>query len=172
METKVSEYIDIEQKAVALGLNSPTGLAILPRNFDTATRAVDLIDESTTPTIRSLWRQAGVTETRLEKEGVKIPQGSKKSWEWISPLIFISQAMLNNTAVPMTLNIISNYLYDILKGHLHNAEVTLEFVVETEEQTKYSKKKLYKRLTIKGTPKELKAFGINELKELAKEATQ
>jgi hypothetical protein len=89
MDIQITDYIDVEKRALDLGLNVPSGIAILPRNFDTAESADELIHESTAPTIRVLWRQAGVAETRLEKEGMKIPQGSRKSWEWVGPIIFI-----------------------------------------------------------------------------------
>lgn len=170
METQVSEYIDVRKRAMEFGLIDPLGLTILPRNFDTAISVGDLVHESTAPTIRSLWRQVGVSESRLEREGMKFPQGSKKSWEWVGPIIFISQAMLNNAVVPITLNMISSYLYDLLKGHFHEAEITLEFVVERIEQTKRGETREYKRITIKGSPKEIEALDVNKLKQLAKKA--
>jgi hypothetical protein len=148
------------------------GLSILPRNFDTAKSADQLIHESTAPTIRTLLRQAGVPETKFEKEGTRIPQGSKKSWEWIGPIIFIGQEMLNDVAVPIMLNVISSYLYDIFKGHRHDAEVTLEYVVETVEQTNIGEKREYKRITFKGTPNDLKAFDVNMLKQLTRKTTK
>lgn len=166
MNIHVTDYVDVEKRASELGYNVPTGLAILPRNFDTANSPDELIHESTTPTIRSLLRQAGIQETRLEKEGDKFPLSARKSWEWVSPIIYISQWMLTNVALPVTISMISSYLYDITKGHRYDAEVTLEFAIETIEKTKRGEKREYKRITIKGSPEELKAFDAKTLKQL------
>ena len=167
MDIQVADYVNVEKRASELGLNAPSGIAILPRNFDTAEVADELIHESTAPTIRVLWRQAGVEETRLEKEGMKFPQGVKKSWEWVGPIIFISQAMLTNAAIPLTINMISSYLYDLWKGHINDAEITAEFVIECVTHTKQEDRREYKRITFKGSPKEWKAFNAaNKLKEL------
>ena len=166
MDIQVSDYIDVEKKALELGFNAPTGLTILPRNFDTANSPDELIHEGTTPTIRSLLRQAGVQETRIEKEGDKIPHSARESWEWVAPILYISQWMLTNAALPATIDLISNYIYDIAKGYHHDAEVTLEYVMETVEKTKRGKKREYKRITIKGSPNELKEFDVNRLQQL------
>jgi hypothetical protein len=172
MNIQASNYIDVEEKATELGLNIPTGLAILPRNFDTAEATDELIHESTAPTIRSLWRQEGVAETRLEKEGMKIPQGSRKSWEWVGPIIYISQSMLTNAAIPITINMISSYLYDLWKGHHHDAEVTVEFVVERTHNSKQGKTREYKRITFKGSPKEWEKFNADTLKEITEQSSK
>ena len=169
MEVQVSDYIDVEAKALELECAIPTGLTILPRNFATATSPSEFVHESTAPTIRALLRQAGVQETRIEKEGEKIPYSVQKSWEWIGPIIFVSQWMLTNATLPVTINLISSYLYDIRKGHSDDANATVEYVVETVEKTKHGEKRVYKRITIKGSPNDIKNLGAQELKQLAEE---
>ena len=166
MEVQVSDYIDVEAKALELGCTMPEGLMILPRNFATAASSSEFIHEDTTPTIRTLLRQAHIQETRIEKEGEKIPYSVQKSWEWVGPIIFVSQWMLTNAALPVTINLISNYLYDIRKGYRDDANATIEYVVETFEKTKHSEKRIYKRITIKGSPNDIKKFGVEELKQL------
>lgn len=166
MEVQVSDYIDVETKVLELGCTTPVGITILPRNFATATTSSEFIHEGTTPTIRTLLRQAGVQETRIEKEGEKIPYSVQKSWEWVGPVIFVSQWMLSNAAFPIVINLISSYLYDIRKGHSDDANATVEYVVETTEKTKHGEKRVYKRITIKGSPNDIKEFGAEELKQL------
>ena len=34
---KISEYVDVKKKAEQLGFDIPTGIALLPQNFDIAT---------------------------------------------------------------------------------------------------------------------------------------
>lgn len=170
VDIQVSDYVDVEKRALELGYKAPTSLTILPRNFDTADSPDELIHEGTTPTIRSLLRQAEVEETRLEKDGDKIPYSARESWEWVGPILYISQWMLTNAALPTTINLISNYIYDIAKGHRHDAEVTLEYVVETVEKTKRGEKREYKRITMKGSPNELKEFDANWLKQLTEQS--
>jgi len=170
MEIQVSDYIDVETKALELGYTPPTGLAILPRNFATAMSSSELVYEETTPTIRTLLRQGGIQETRLEKEGDKVLYTAQKSWEWIGPIIFVSQWMLSNATLPVTINLISSYIYDITKGHHHDAEVTVEYVVETVEKTKHREKRESKRITIKGSPKEIKEFSAEKLKQLVEKS--
>jgi hypothetical protein len=171
MKTQVIDYIDVEEKALALSCNIPDGLAILPSNFDTASSIEQLLHESTAPTIRSLWRQNGISEAKIEKEDIKLPQRSKKSSEWISPLIFVSQWMLTNAALPMTINMISSHLYEIIKGrHQRDAEITLEFVVESIEKTKKGEKREYKRITIKGSLEDIKNFDADKLKNLVEKS--
>ncbi|HEY4032653.1 MAG TPA: hypothetical protein VGL94_01655 [Ktedonobacteraceae bacterium] len=163
---QVSGYVDVEKRALELGYEAPTGLTILPRNFDTAKSSDELIHEGTTSVVRSLLQQAGVQEAKLEKEGEKFPHSIRESWEWIGPLIFVSQWILTNATIPVTINMISSYLYDIAKGHRHDAEVTLEFVEETVEKTKRGEKREYKRIAIKGSPGDLKAIDAKMLKQL------
>lgn len=170
MEVQVSDYIDVEQKALELGYTAPTGLTILPRNFATATSADELVHEGTTPTVRTLLRQAGIQETRLEKEGEKFPSTRHEFWEWVGPIIFVSQAVLTNGVLPVTINVISSYIYDISKGHRHDAEVTIKFVVETTEKTKHGEKRTCKSVEIKGSPKEIKEFDADKLKQLVEKS--
>lgn len=170
MEVRVSDYIGVEQKALELGYAAPTGLAILPRNFDTATSSDELVHEETTSTIRTLLRQGGIQETRLEKEDEKFPYSAKKSWEWVGPIIFVSQAVLTGGVLPVAINVISSYIYDISKGHRHDAEVTIKFVVETTEKTKRGEKRTCKSIEIKGSPKEIKEFDADQLKQLVEKS--
>lgn len=166
MEIQVVEYINVTKRAEELGLNVPTGLAILPNNFDTAISADELIHEGTTPTIRSLWRQSGVIETRLEKGGSKLPQIARKSADWISPIIFVSQAMLMDAALPLTINLISSYLYDLLKGRQDKSQIAIRFASESVDNTQNGQNKKSILLTFKGTPQEWNEFDTDKVRQL------
>jgi hypothetical protein len=111
-------------------------------------------------------RQSGVVETHLEKEGTKIPQSAKKSAEWVSPIIFVSQAMLTDAVLPLTINIISSYLYDLFRGRLGKTQVAIRFASERTEKTKSGEEKKSLLMTFKGTPQEWQAFDVDKLKQL------
>ena len=133
MTIKVTNYIDVSAKALELGLNVPTGLAILPTNFESARSKDELIDEELIPTIRSLWRQAGLSETRLENED--FPVEIRRSLDITLPTIFVGISLLtqNPNLVAIAINIISNYLTDFFKGILDNHKIKLDTIVQKTE---------------------------------------
>lgn len=80
MEIQESYYIDVEKRAQFLGCNVPTGLALLPRNFQEAESKTDLLHESSVPTVRILFRKNNIAETPLESEGERYAQISEKGF--------------------------------------------------------------------------------------------
>jgi hypothetical protein len=112
-------FVDVVQRAQALGCRVPTGLALLPRNFESAASRDELLHESDVPTVRILWRRAGLQETPIEPEGERFPQISEKSFEeWVGPTIFVSGALMsqNPAIVSIALGLISNYLTSWFRG--------------------------------------------------------
>ena len=164
MEIQVSDYVDVEQRALDLGCNVPIDVAILPENFETAQSPEELIHEGSATTIRVLLRQAGIPETRLEKEGVKIPTREQKSWDWVGPVIFVCE----NVALPLVISLIANYLSSLFKGHHDEKPVKVEFVKKDEEATKSGPRSKYRRITLIGTPKELRELDQDMLERMSK----
>jgi len=148
MSIQQYDYVDVEKKAQILGCNIPTDLALLPRNFEDAEFKDDLVHEDSVPTVRILFRQNGITETSIERDGEKYPQISEKAFEgWIGPTIFVSFALLNQNPhiLSVALGVISNYLTDIFRGiPQHQNKASLNIVVQT------TKKKTYKRIHYEG----------------------
>jgi len=134
MRIKISDYVDVRLKAHALGLNAPTGLAILPRNIAEATTADELLHESSAIALRSLFRQHNIEETRIEKEGQKIPVLQENEFSLILPIIFVSASLLsqNPHALAIALNIIANYATDFFKCIPGSKKVVLDIVVENK----------------------------------------
>jgi len=160
MPVHVSDYINVRERAIELDCNIPTGLALLPRNFADAKIKEDLLHESTAPTVRILLRQAGITETALEREGERLHQAGQKDFaEWIGPIIFVSGALLSNNpqAISVALGVISNYLTDWFKGLTSGKNVRLDVVVEAGEEG-------YKRISYEG-PVE----GLRDLPQVVRE---
>lgn len=156
MSVQITEYIDVNRRALEFGCNIPSGLAFLPRNFETVTSKDELIHESTTLTLRVLWRQSEIPETKIERESDRFPCAQENYIEWIGPVIFISASILsrNPAMISVALGVISNYLTDWFKGIPRNKNIKLDFVVE---QTKTKK---YKRIHYDGD--------VNGLKDLDK----
>lgn len=119
MEVEEIDYINVPERAASLGCNVPTGIALLPRNFDVAVEKRDLIHESSVPTVRTLWREAGINETKLEQDDERYPQISEKGLpEWEGPTVLVTFAWLsqNPAAFSIALGVISNYVTEIFLG--------------------------------------------------------
>ena len=160
MSIITSEYIDVRAQALKLGCNVPTALALLPINFDTAKSKDDLVHEDSVLTIRKLFRQAGIAETKIEKDGEKIPYEQRKSFEWVAPTLFVSASLLSQNAnfISIALNVISNYLTDYFKGIISDKTVKIDIVVEQTEKNKS------KRIQYEGSLE-----GLDELTQILKE---
>jgi len=168
MEVQVTDYIDVQKRAVELSCNVPTGLAILPRNFETAESKEELFHEDATIDIRSLWRQNKVIETRLEGEGHKFPSIQEKYFEWIGPTIFISASLLTQdpTLVTVALNVLSNYVTDFFKGHLGEHTVSVNLVLENVKKHGDDEERSYKLVRLNGTADDLNKLNVENLKKL------
>jgi hypothetical protein len=95
-QMNVKEFVDVVEKAKELDCEVPIGIALLPRNFDTAASKGELIHESSAPTVRVLWRQAGITETPLEGKSESFLQISEHGLaDWIGPTILVSAGWLS-----------------------------------------------------------------------------
>jgi hypothetical protein len=120
----------------------------------------ELVHEGSVPTIRVLWRQAGIAETKIEEPGERLSCAQEKAFEWIGPIIFVSASLLsqNPHVISVALGVVSNYLTDWFKGIPGSKKVRLDVVVEqTEGQT-------YKRIHYEGDPE-----GLNELARIVRE---
>jgi hypothetical protein len=135
MPITISDYADVRLRSVELGLNIPAGIALLPRNFVEAASQQDLIHEDHTSTVRSLWRQANVPETRLEDDNNRLPQITEKGLsEWVAPTIYVAASMMsqNEALVNLALNVVGNYISEILQA-LPTRQVRLTVVEEIDK---------------------------------------
>lgn len=139
MPIEIIDYADVRAHAAELGCNVPTGIALLPRNFRTAQNKAELMHESSSLTVRTLWRRAGIAETPIEPEGERFPTIIEDAFSWAGPTIFIAASVLfqNPQIVSVTLNIVSNYLTDFFKGTRGSQNVKLSIVVEQELGRQY-----------------------------------
>lgn len=130
----ITDYCNVSERAQELGLNAPTGLAILPRNFEEAVSVNDLLHQSEVKTIRSLFRQNNIPETKLEKNNQKIPCTHENEFALVLPTIFVGTLLFsqNPHLLSLALSIIANYATDFFKGIPGRRKVVLNIVVENK----------------------------------------
>ena len=152
--SELEDFVDLEARAVSLGLNSPSGLCFLPGNIEDATSASDLLYEGDIASLRVLLRQAGVVETRLERDGVRVPVLKTKSIELVMPTLFIGAALLseNPNVVNIALGIVANYATDFFKGLGGAKRVRFSIVIQDKAAGRY------KRFKYSGDPSGIKDF--------------
>ena len=141
MSISIKEFVDVEDRAMALGCEIPTGLTLLPRNFSTAGSKDELIHESSVTTVRTLFRQNQLHETRLERDGDKFNRIVERGNDWIAPTLFLAASLLmqNPNVTALAINIISNYLTDWFKGIPGRKNIRLDVVVEKQTKKTYMK---------------------------------
>ena len=143
---QIEDFPDVKNKAREMGCNVPETLAILPKNFISAKSKGELINEDTASTVRVLWKQAGIVETPIEKEGEKIPELVMNWFEWVGPTILFTSTLItqNPQLIDIALGVIANYLTDFFKGvPKGQKKAKLDFVEETKSGN-------YKRLHYEG----------------------
>jgi hypothetical protein len=150
MTTEISVYSDVLERALALDCNAPTEIALLPRNFETAGSKEEFLHEDSVSTVRTLWRQAGIIETRLEKEGERFPYIQENAVDWIGPTIFVSASFLsgNPNAIAVALGVVSNYLTEMFKGVM--GSTTVKFDVVKEQGDTENNQRSYLKFRYKG----------------------
>jgi hypothetical protein len=86
-----------------LGLSVPSGMALLPRNFDSSASTEQLFHESSVPDIRKAWRTDAVAEESIDEAiGAEIPEISENFVDFITPIIFVGQYAWQHHAALIT----------------------------------------------------------------------
>ena len=163
---EISEYPNVAERAAALGCRVPTGVALLPGNFDTAKTRQELLFEGKISPLRELWRKANVVETPIEPPGEDIWCVGYKDFDLVVPTIFIGFSLLsqNQAMVSIALNVISNYLTDWFKGLGPGTKQVAEVNVVVETPKKTCKHVHYKGPVegLEELPDILRAAGMDE----------
>ncbi len=159
-EITTTDYVNVADQARSLGCNAPTGLAILPRNFDSASDQSQLVHEESAATVRKLWRKAGIDETALERPGTEYPPIRERDFlGWAGPIIFVSYSVLsgNEYQLSVALGVVSNYLTEFFKGIGDSNNADLDIVTETKHGD-------YRRVKYRGS-----VSGLTELPAIIRE---
>lgn len=137
----ITDYPDVKAIAERLDCNVPTGVALMPRNFDEAKSKAELIHEDTVKTLRTIMREQGITETRFERDGERFRYIQENAYlEGIVFFVAATACTHDPNLLSVTLNMVSNYLTDTLKGAGRllavDQRAKVDFIVETKRGCK------------------------------------
>lgn len=160
MSINITDYPDVRSRAKELGLAEPVNMSFLPRGFLEAEETSALANEASVSTLRTLFRQRGLEETKLDSQVGKFPVVHENALEWVAPILFFTAAHIseNPEAISIACGVIASHVTDLFKGTNRNPSVKLEVIVET------TKSKKTKKISYEGSPD-----GIKDLAEAIKE---
>ncbi len=138
MNYKVEEY-SIANRLKILYLKLPGQISFLPENIETAQNKDDFIFTDSMIELNKYFKSNNLTldvlggDTELYR--------SRKYADIYLPAIFFSLSVIseNPNLVTVTLNIISNYIYENLKGAIGQGKAHVEFHIESREKGKVKK---------------------------------
>jgi hypothetical protein len=162
MAVTITDFLDVNKKAIDLGFNPPVGLAILPEYFESAAKIADLRHRSEAATVKVLFRTHGLSLDEFVPASSTIPYIQNNNFDWIGPTIFISGALLseNPMAISLALSVLANYATDFFKGISGRKNIKLNIVVERRG------KKSYRKIKYEGD-----VAGLTELSRIIQEAS-
>lgn len=145
------EDLDIQNRLDGLGLTLPDNLTFFPDNLDTASIKEDFIFTDTMHDVRKIFLQDNNISIPTLGQDTELCR-SRKSADIYLPAIFfgLSQITENSTIVSVSLNVLSNYVYDLCKGTSGKKTAHVDLYVETKEKGKV------KKLSYKGSVEGLK----------------
>jgi hypothetical protein len=160
METTITDYISVRQRATDLGCAIPQEITLLPTNFASATTRTEFLQLSEAATVRTLFRNHHLTMDELLPTSERSPYIQNNSSEWLAPTLFISSLLIsqNPTAVSVALSVLANYVTDYLKGIPGPKIINVDIVVEKKGDWSC------KTLSYKGDP-----AGLNTLPDIIRQ---
>ncbi|MBN8879307.1 MAG: hypothetical protein J0I32_17295 [Sphingobacteriales bacterium] len=134
------EELDISKRMDELGLTFPDNLTFFPENFDTANAKSDFVFTDSMLDLSKIFRQDNRISIPALGQATELYR-SRKSADIYLPAIFfgLSQIAGNSTIVSVSLNVLSNYIYDLCKGTSGKKTAHVELYIETKEKGKVKK---------------------------------
>jgi hypothetical protein len=151
------EELNILNKLTELELVLPDSLSFFPENLETATTKNDFIFTDSIVDLNKLFKQSNINVAYLG--GDTELYRSRKNADIYFPAIFLSLSLIseNSTIVSISLNVLSNYISDFLKGSIGKKTANVEFYIETKQ------KGIIKKISYKGD-----AEGVKNLEQVIK----
>lgn len=137
MTTKL-ESLDILESCGFFKLQLPVeSIILLPRNFDCLEAGTELFWEDTTTTVQKLIAASGVSCKKAVSPSTKILTIHERHDLTTLPTILITLAVAqqNPQALSVVLNVLSNYIFEVLRGKPSTAEVQTELLIEETPYT-------------------------------------
>ncbi len=138
MDYKI-EDVNLSTKLDELELSLPDALTFFPENIDTAKQKDEFIFTDSMLDLSKIFKQENVDISVL---GVDTElYRSRKSADIYLPAIFLSLSLIaeNPTIISISLNLLSNYIYDLCKGSLKEKTAKVDLYIETKERGKFKK---------------------------------
>ncbi len=156
MDYKIAE-LDLNNRFEELGLSLPNHPSFFPENFETAETKNDFIFTESMVDLNKLFRQNNISFDTLN--GDTELYRSRKNADIYLPAVFFSLSLIsqNPNLVSVSLNILSSYIYDRLKGSFEKKTAHIDIYIEIKEKGKA------KKISYKG-----EAEGIKELEKVIK----
>ena len=137
MNYKIEEYRGIENFIGTLA--SDKEICFLPENLTDTKKSSEFIYSETTTDLMKVFKAENLKLKYLTDD--KPLLRSRKSGDWIGPIIFIGFSVLadNPNLLGVSLNLISSYLYDFFKGTIGSKNVKFDIIVENRKNKEYQK---------------------------------
>ncbi|PXV67347.1 hypothetical protein CLV62_10320 [Dysgonomonas alginatilytica] len=133
------EDIDIQKDIERLGLTQPSGLSFLPENLKTASTDKDFIFTDNFVELNKIFKENEIDFDILGGDN-NLYRTRKSNQIYLPAILFSLATVLENSAlITISLNLISNYIFDLCKGSLHKKTVNVDFYIETKEKGKTKK---------------------------------
>jgi hypothetical protein len=138
MDYNVEEYT-IADNLKRLDLELPNQLSFLPENIDSAAKKDDFIFTDSMIEVNKYFKAHNL-EIDIFGGDSELYR-SRNNADIYLPAIFISLSVIteNPHLISVSLNILSNYIYDSLKGAIGKKTAHVEFHIESKEKGKVKK---------------------------------
>ena len=90
------DYVQVDSRAAEIGCQRPTGMALLPENFQSATSYAELRQLSEAATVRTLFGTNGLPLCDVLDPSKPVPYIQNNSFEWVGPTLFVSSALVSS----------------------------------------------------------------------------
>ena len=157
MDYKI-EDLEISTRLDELGLTLPNNLTFFPENFDTANTKNDFVFTDSMLDLSKIFRQDNSISIPALGQDTELYRTRKSADIYLPAMFFgLSQITENPTIVSVSLNVLSNYIYDICKGTSGKKTAHVDLYLETKEKGKV------KKISYNGSVE-----GLKELPEIIK----
>ncbi|MBW7914045.1 MAG: hypothetical protein H3C54_10210 [Taibaiella sp.] len=153
MDYKI-EDLDISKRLDELGIALPGNLTFFPDNFDTANAKDEFVFTDTMLDLSKIFRKDNSILIPALGQDTELYRSRKSSDIYLPAIFFgLSQITENPQIISISLNVLSNYVYDLCKGTSSKKTAHVDFYLETKERGKV------KKLSYKGDVEGLEELG-------------